>query len=68
MKPFFLGWVGERESDITCVEVLRRRIAKRGENFISESSGPLTHSLFVWEGDRGDGTEGRGGMGNGTTV
>jgi hypothetical protein len=66
MKPFFLGRVGERESDITCVEVLRRRIAKRGENFIS--SGPLTYSLFVREDDRGGGAEGCGEMGSGTTV
>lgn len=65
MKPFFLGRVGERESDIACVGVLRRRIAKRGENFIS--SGPLTYSLVVREDDR-DRVEGCGGMGSGTTV
>ena len=65
MKPFFLGRVGDRESDISCVEVLRRRIAERGEDFIS--SGPLTYSLVVREDDR-DGPEGCGGMGNGTTV
>lgn len=66
MKPFFLGRVGERESDTICVDDLRRRIARRGENFIS--SGPLAHSRFVREEDQGDGTEGWGGMGSGTTV
>jgi len=65
MKPFFLGRVGERESDIACVEDFRRRIAKRGGNFIS--SGPLTYPSFVREEDRG-GAEGCGGMGSGTTV
>jgi hypothetical protein len=47
IKPFFFGTVGERESDTTCVEVLRRRIAERGGSFIS--SGPLSYSLLVWK-------------------
>jgi len=68
IRPFFLVGVGEQESDTTCVEVLRRRIVERGGSFIFISSGPLSYSFFVWKEDRGDGAEGCGEMGSGTTV